>query len=524
MIEFRPNSFIHAMLLLAAVGSSATWSALACASHPADPVSKTLGRYQCAACHGDRGESSRGNFPSIAGQKSAYLVEALKQFRDRRRVDPIMSPVVAHISDEEITAVSRHYSQIEPTLQRQSPPLSEHSIQLAINGCGICHGTNGISIRPDWPNLAGQQREYLLSQFDRFRRGQRDNSLMSTVTHMIAPDELPRVVDYFATLPPCRLSPGQQPDCHLANSDAGPAIMEAGNGIYVYSNSGYFPVFVVTAAGIIVFDPISVDAAVDLRQRLRAFKVPVRYVVLTHGHPDHSTGAEVFRGEAQIVSSLKTKTEIEARRKREMAVAKAIGRVARLDPLPDITFEDHLTLSLGGKTLELKAIRPYSHSDGDMIVGRLVEDRFLIAVDGPTPHPITFMDFRINPILQLLDDTKNIEKLEFDWMASGHDPAAPKAALASSERYLEYLISEVKRAISAGKPVEAAVDQIRLPDEMKRQAAEALFPPNTPADIVDRAIESAFQFNVEGAYKQLKDYAAGQPVEDIHIRLEKLEH
>ena len=48
-----------------------------------------------------------------------------------------------------------------------------------VASCGACHGADGISPNTDWPNLAGQQADYLYQQLLLFRDGKRKNELMA---------------------------------------------------------------------------------------------------------------------------------------------------------------------------------------------------------------------------------------------------------------------------------------------------------------------------------------------------------
>lgn len=48
--------------------------------------------------------------------------------------------------------------------------------------CSHCHGEDGNSKRPDIPNLAGQNPDYLLEQIDMFADGRRKNFVMNTLT------------------------------------------------------------------------------------------------------------------------------------------------------------------------------------------------------------------------------------------------------------------------------------------------------------------------------------------------------
>ena len=64
----------------------------------------------CAACHGAEGISPNELWPNLAGQKQAYLIKQLKAFKDGSRKDPMMSPMAAPLSDEDIDNLSAYFS------------------------------------------------------------------------------------------------------------------------------------------------------------------------------------------------------------------------------------------------------------------------------------------------------------------------------------------------------------------------------------------------------------------------------
>lgn len=68
----------------------------------------------CAACHGANGISNNDVWPNLAGQKKGYLVKQLKDFRDGKRNDPMMSPMAKPLSDEDIENLAAYYSSLEP--------------------------------------------------------------------------------------------------------------------------------------------------------------------------------------------------------------------------------------------------------------------------------------------------------------------------------------------------------------------------------------------------------------------------
>lgn len=67
----------------------------------------------CAGCHGMNGKSSMPNNPNLAGQKEAYLVKAIKAYRDGGRKDPMMSSMAAGLSDADIADLAAFYASVK---------------------------------------------------------------------------------------------------------------------------------------------------------------------------------------------------------------------------------------------------------------------------------------------------------------------------------------------------------------------------------------------------------------------------
>lgn len=86
-----------------------TFSASA-ADGPAVTQAKELVSTVCVACHGADGISQADNFPNLSKQKATYLVKQLKDFRDGKRKDPVMSGMAASLTDETITALAEIFS------------------------------------------------------------------------------------------------------------------------------------------------------------------------------------------------------------------------------------------------------------------------------------------------------------------------------------------------------------------------------------------------------------------------------
>ena len=73
------------------------------------------------------------------------------------------------------------------------------------------------------------------------------------------------------------------------------AITHIAGDLYRFQNNFHFSVFLVTPEGVIATDPINAEAATWLEAEIdKRFARPIRYLVLSHDHADHSSGGEVF--------------------------------------------------------------------------------------------------------------------------------------------------------------------------------------------------------------------------------------
>lgn len=66
--------------------------------------------------------------------------------------------------------------------------------------CAACHGENGISIAPIYPNLAGQKVDYLIAQLKAFRDGTRSNPIMNPMAKGLTDADIDNVATYLSTL------------------------------------------------------------------------------------------------------------------------------------------------------------------------------------------------------------------------------------------------------------------------------------------------------------------------------------
>lgn len=67
--------------------------------------------------------------------------------------------------------------------------------------CAACHGAQGISMTPLWPNLAGQNAKYIAEQLQNFKEGRRVNALMSSQALMLSNEDMRDLAVYYESLP-----------------------------------------------------------------------------------------------------------------------------------------------------------------------------------------------------------------------------------------------------------------------------------------------------------------------------------
>ncbi len=144
------------------------------------------------------------------------------------------------------------------------------------------------------------------------------------------------------------------------------SIIKITGDLYRFQNRFHYSVFLVTPAGIIATDPINADAARWLKGEIaKRFGLPVKYLILSHDHADHSSGGEVFADTALVIAHENAKKTI-------------IGE-KRPTAVPNITFSDRMTIELGGKRVELIYVGR-NHSDNSIVM-RFPAARALFAVD-----------------------------------------------------------------------------------------------------------------------------------------------
>ena len=158
----------------------------------------------CFACHGENGNSTNPAVPSLSAQPAQFIATQLIMFREKRRVNPLMSPIAAPLSNAEISALGKFFA-AQPRVQPAGKPSAE---TLAAGkritdqyNCVACHGAT-LHGQQHIPRLAGQQADYLRTQLKGFKAGTRfdmDGNMTAAAQPLTAPD-IDVLAEYLSTL------------------------------------------------------------------------------------------------------------------------------------------------------------------------------------------------------------------------------------------------------------------------------------------------------------------------------------
>jgi glyoxylase-like metal-dependent hydrolase (beta-lactamase superfamily II) len=211
--------------------------------------------------------------------------------------------------------------------------------------------------------------------------------------------------------------------------------------LYVIHNTfvpGNTTVLVTNDGVLLVDDKFDIDHASIMAELKKITDRPVKYVINTHHHADHSGGNAKFQAmDAKIVASQEAREQ--------MLVASQPG-------LPDIVIEHHANIFLGGKNVAIYHFGR-SHTNGDVVV-LFGADRVLAAGD-----MFTFGD----DVPQLIDyagggsavewplTLRSALQLDFDTVIPGHGPVATRKDMADFRESTIRLVARVREMNRAKK-------------------------------------------------------------------------
>lgn len=211
--------------------------------------------------------------------------------------------------------------------------------------------------------------------------------------------------------------------------------------VYRFGSDNQFGAYILTDEGIILVDGHYCGSGTMawLKTELeKRYDVPVKYTILSHDHPDHSCGTELFTD---------TSTAIASRYLRPHMLFEQ-----RVSAVPEITFESEMDLHLGGVYLKLMYLGP-THSD-NLIQVHIPDEKVLIAIDsakGKRMFP-DYRDMEVNNQLRVLKTLASLP--DVDIVLPGHGPITTQQAFLDSRRFIQSMKMSVLELMADGRPLE----------------------------------------------------------------------
>jgi cytochrome c553 len=202
-----------------AIGDEAATTAVVLGSAEAGATKAAI----CTACHGVNGNSSNPEWPNLAGQNAAYIREQLGMFKSRKRINEIMYPMVASLSEQDFADLGAYFSTQTPAGLEADPSYWKAGEALYragdvarnIPACTACHGPAGLgNPGAGYPALRAQHSVYTVNQLQAYltKNRYRDASdpatvhqtlnsvMMTTIAPRLTPEDIRNVASYLQGL------------------------------------------------------------------------------------------------------------------------------------------------------------------------------------------------------------------------------------------------------------------------------------------------------------------------------------
>ncbi|HEY6720001.1 MAG TPA: MBL fold metallo-hydrolase [Burkholderiales bacterium] len=275
-----------------------------------------------------------------------------------------------------------------------------------------------------------------------------------------------------------------------AAQDLDPQIRKLKDGIYVYvgknfnSNCG----IILTQEGVVLVDsghnPTDSRAIREAVRKLTP--LPVRFLIDTEPHPDHTTGHFVFSPPAVIIAAEGATESMKGREREDPARIQKLAAVSpemraalegyRFIP-PDIEYHQKMTLKVGERTFELMYLKGV-HSEADTAVW-LPKERVLFSAAGIIVNQFN----NLRPIVSIPDilaAAKMMKGLNPEHVIPGHGIPGTVKIFEDTEQYYALLLDRVGKMVKEGKSLDQIKKDLRMP-EYDHWAAKERFPTNVDA-------------------------------------------
>jgi cytochrome c553 len=209
---FRPKAFAAAVLTCA---FSATAFAQTGSAPPAPPLMPitlagdaergAVTGQTCTGCHGIPGSfnaSPAYHVPKLGGQNADYIEVALQGYRRGTRGHETMHAQASTLTDQDIADVAAYFESFKGEAEAGRTHASAEKIEAGrakSATCAACHGPEGVSGAPQWPNLAGQHETYLLIALERYKSGVRSDMVMNPLASQLDEQSIEELAAFYAS-------------------------------------------------------------------------------------------------------------------------------------------------------------------------------------------------------------------------------------------------------------------------------------------------------------------------------------
>ena len=244
------------------------------------------------------------------------------------------------------------------------------------------------------------------------------------------------------------------------------AIKKIGDGVYAAvspdrSKAGSNAGFIVGSNGVAVVDTfVGVEPAKELLAEIRKVtNLPIRYVINTHYHLDHTGGNAVFaEAGATILAHRNLRGWLRTENLKFFGATPKPEDKARVEALvlPDMVYSDAVDIYLGSRLIQVRYM--LGHTGGDSVV--LVPDANVVfGGDLIWQHHLpNLIDASTQPWIQTLN--KLLTDHPSATFVSGHGDVATAADVRDFRDYLNILRVDIAKAHTGGKSGQELVDSV----------------------------------------------------------------
>jgi len=240
---------------------------------------------------------------------------------------------------------------------------------------------------------------------------------------------------------------------------------------------------ILTQDGVVLIDsgnfPKDSRAVLDAVKKLTS--QPVRLLINTEPHADHTTGHFVFSPPAVVVAAAGAGDSMRASNIVER-VAKLIAEKPELRSqyegyrmiTPHVEYRDRTTMNVGERTFELYYLKNV-HSEADTAMW-LPKERVLFPAASVGVKRLNNLRANVS-IPDTLSAIKMMKGLNLEVVIPGHGQPGTAQILDDNERYYNLLVDRVKQLVQQGKSLEQVKQELKMP-EIEDWAGKDRFPNN----------------------------------------------